>query len=95
MSRKYKVKRGPIYEISEVNTLQKPYLYKLRDIHTEKETYGWYYGRELCHADLSTDDLEVEEVLKTKKLKSGKTLIYCKFKGHDSSFNRWIERDKQ
>ena len=94
VSRKYNVKRGPIYEIAEVNTLQKPFLYKLRDMHTEKETYGWYYGRELCRADLSTD-LEVEEVLKIKTLNNGKVLIYCKFKGHDSSFNRWIERDKQ
>ena len=94
MSRKYNVKRGPIYEISEVNTLQSPFLYKLKDVHSGKEAYGWYYGRELARADLSTD-LEVEEVLRTKTLKNGKTLIYCKFKGHDSSFNRWIERDTQ
>ena len=73
VSSKYNVKHGPIYEISEVNTLQNPYLYKLRDMHTEKETYGWYYSRELSRADLSTD-------LKTKTLKSGKVLIYCKFK---------------
>ena len=94
VSRKYNVKRGPIYEISEVNTLQRPFLYKLKDIHTEKEAYGWYYGRELARADLSTD-LEVEEVLKRKHLKNGKTLIYCKFKHHDSSFNRWIEEGEQ
>ena len=94
VSRKYNVKRGPIYEICEVNTLQRPFLYKLRDVHTEKEAYGYYYGRELARADLSTD-LKVEEVLKTKRLKNGKTLIYCKFKGLDSSFNHWIEKGEQ
>ena len=88
------MKRGPIYEICEVNTLQRPFLYKLRDVHTEKEAYGYYYGRELARADLSTD-LEVEHILKSKTLKNGKTLIYCKFKGYDPSFNRWIERNKQ
>ena len=91
---KYGVKRGPIYEICEVNTVQSPYLYKLRDPHSEKEAYGWYYGRELVRADLSAD-LEVEEVLKTKRLKNGNVLIYCKFKDHDSSFNRWIEKGQQ
>ena len=35
------------------------------------------------------------DVLRTKKLKNGKILIYCKFKGLDSSFNRWIEKGKQ
>ena len=51
-------------------------------------------GRELVRADLSAD-LEVEEVLKTKRLKNGKELIYCKFKGYDSSFSRWIEKGQQ
>ena len=45
VSRKYNVKCGPIYEISEVNTLLRPFLNKLRDVHTEKEAYGYYYGR--------------------------------------------------
>ena len=53
ISCKYKVKRGPIYEISKVDTTQRPFLYKLRDPHSEKEAYGWYYGRELVRADLS------------------------------------------
>ena len=78
----------------EVNTLQRPFLYKLRDVYSDKEANGYYYGRELARADLSTD-LEVEEFLRTKKLKNGKTLIYCKFKGLDSSFNRWIEKGTQ
>ena len=91
---KYNVKRGPIYEVSEVNTLERPFLYRLRDPHSKKEAYGWYYGRELVRADLSTG-LKVERVLKTKKLKNGQELIYCKFKGYDSSFNRWMEKGQQ
>ena len=94
IGRKYNVKRGPIYEISEVNTVQRPFLYKLRDPYSKKEAYGWYYGRELARADLTTD-LKIEEVLRTKQLKNGKTLIYVKFKNHDSSFNRWIEKSEQ
>ena len=94
VSRKYHVKRGPIYEVCDVNTLQRPFLYKLRDVYSEKEAYGYYYGRELARADLSTD-LKVEEILKTKTLKNGKSLIYCNFKGLDSSFNRWIEKGTQ
>ena len=62
-----------IYEISEVNTIQRPFLYKLRNAHTKKEAYGWYYGRELCRADLSTN-LKVEEFLMTRVLKNGKTI---------------------
>ena len=92
VSRKYNIKRGPIFEISEVNTLQRPFLYKLKDVYTDKEALGWYYGRELARADLSTD-LEVERVLKEKTLQNGKTLIYCKFKDHDESFNRWIQKE--
>ena len=30
VSRKYNVKRGPIYEISEVNTVQRPFLSKIQ-----------------------------------------------------------------
>ena len=45
VSRKYNIKRGPIFEISEVNTLQRPFLYKLKDVYTDKEALGWYYGR--------------------------------------------------
>ena len=94
IGRKYNIKRGPIYEIAEGNTIQRPFLYKLRDPHSKREAYGGYYGRELARADLTTD-LKVEEVLKTKTLKNGKNLIYVKFKNHDDSFNRWIEKGEQ
>ena len=69
-------------------------MFKLRNVHTEKEAYGWYYGRELARADLSTN-LTVEDILKTRELKNGKTIIHVKFKGHDPSFNRWIEKEEQ
>ena len=54
----YKVQRGRVYEIARVNVLASPYLYKLMDIKTRKELYGWYYGRELARADLS--DLKID-----------------------------------
>ena len=94
VSQKYNVKHGAIYEISEVNTFQRPFIYKLKDVHTEKPIHGWYYGRELSRANLTTN-LKVEEVLKRKRLKNGKTVIYCKFKGLDSSFNRWLKEGEE
>ena len=75
--RKYNIKQGSIFEISEVNTIQRPFLYKLKDVHTDKEALGWYYGRELARADLSTD-LEVERVLKEKTLKMEKHLFIAR-----------------
>ena len=59
------------------------------NIKTRKELHGWYYGRELARADLS--DLEIERVLK-ERMVGGKKIIYAKFKNHDASFNRWIEK---
>ena len=52
----YKVQRGPILEISRVNVLTSPYLYKLMNPKTKKELHGWYYGRELARSDLSEPD---------------------------------------
>ena len=85
----YKVKRGKLYQISYVNTLASPYIYKLKDIKSNKELLGWYYGRELARADLS--DLDIETVIERKKTKDNRNLIYVKFKGLDESFNRWIQ----
>ena len=83
----YKVQRGSIHEISRVNVIAKPYLYKLQNIKTQKDLHGWYYAKELARADLT--DLEIEEVIKKKKIRNRK-LIYAKFKDHKASFNRWI-----
>ena len=91
-SRAYAVRRGPLYRVSRVNVLADPYLYKLSSLTNEREQAGWYYGRELTKGNLS--DLEVEHVVKVreKKTPSGKKLIKVKYKDHDDSFNRWIER---
>ena len=87
----YNVQRGPIHIISRVNVQASPYLYKLKSITTGLELHGWFYGRELASADLS--DLEIEKVLKEKTTRNDKRkLIYAKYKGLDSSFNRWTEK---
>ena len=88
----YRMQRGAdtIYQIARVNVLAQPYIYKLLDIKNGNELLGWYYGRELARADLS--ELEVERVLRTKTTKDKRTLIYVKWKGLNSSFNRWIEK---
>ena len=73
--RGYEVQRGKLFRIARVNVLTTPYLYKLFNMRSEKELYGWYYGNELAKGDLS--DLKVEKVIKEreKKTPSGKKLI--------------------
>ena len=92
--RAYEVQRGPLFRIARVNVLASPYLYKLFNMRSEKELYGWFYGFELAKGDLS--DLEVEKVIKEreKKTPSGKKLILVKYKGHDETFNRWIDKSE-
>ena len=48
----YKIQRGPILEVSRVNVLTSPYLYKLMNPQTKKELYGFFYGKELSRSDL-------------------------------------------
>ena len=86
----YNVQHGPIHIISRVNVQASPFLYKLKNISTGRELHGWFYGRELASAELS--DLEIERVEKQKTTKDKRKLIYVKYKGLDSSFNRWIEK---
>ena len=88
----YKVQRGPIYEISTVNVQSSPYIFKLMDIKSSTPLYGWYYGRELAKADLSTD-LEVERIIRKRTIDK-KKFIYVKLKNLDKSYNRWIEQPK-
>ena len=46
----YRVQRGPILEVSRVNVLTSPYIYKLRNPQTKREVHGFYYGKELAFA---------------------------------------------
>ena len=85
---RYHTRRGPIFEIDEVNTLQSPYLYRLKDIKSGKLLYGWYYGREIMRASLA--ELEVEKVLRRRTDKDGNKHVFVKLKGYDKSFNRWF-----
>ena len=89
----YNVKRGKIYVVSKVNVMSSPYLYKLTSITTNKQEFGWYYGRELASASLS--DLAIERIIRRKKSPDKRNLIYVKFKGLDDSYNRWIEKPKE
>ena len=84
----YDTRRARVYEVSRVDTFARPFLYKLRNFKTRSDLKGWYYHFELTHAD--TSQLDVERVLKETRTKDGRTLVFAKFKGHDSSFNRWI-----
>ena len=88
---RYHVRRRATYRIHSVNTVQKPYLYRLQDIESKKLLNGFYYGRELLAADL-VENLQVDHVLKRRRRKKdGKSIINVKFKGHDDTFNRWQE----
>ena len=89
----YNVQRGKIYVVSKVNVMSSPYLYKLTSITTNKQEFGWYYGRELASASLS--DLAIERIIRRKKSPDKRNLIYVKFKGLDDSYNRWIEQPKE
>ena len=95
-SKKFASKYNPrrnlrIYKIKSVNTLQRPFIYTLKDISPkQRPILGGFYGRELLSADL--DDLEVEKILATKKLEDGRTLVKCRYKGYSPSFDRWVEK---
>ena len=62
-----------------------PYYY-LKDLNNEK-LEGTFYEQELQKAQ--QDDLyTIEKILKTKNNK-----IFVKWKGYDSSFNSWIDKN--
>ena len=71
-----------IYDIKYSNV---PYYY-LKDLNNEKLD-GTFYGQELQKT--KQDDLyTIEKILKTNKDK-----IYVKWRGYDSSFNSWINKN--
>ena len=51
----YKERRGPVKEISQVNVLASPYIYKLMNPKTKKELQGFYCGKELMRPNLSDE----------------------------------------
>ena len=90
MGGKYGPRRGPIYRVHGVQTVAKPYIYKLQNINNGKLLPGRFYGAELLRADLAKD-LKIEKILKRATTPEGKKMIYVKLQGHNSSFNCWIE----
>ena len=80
-----------IYKIKSVNTLERPFIYTLKDISPQQRPIlGGFYGQELLSANL--DNLEVEKILATKKTTDGRTLVKCRYRGYSPSFDRWVEK---
>ena len=74
-----------IFEIYDIKYSNVPYYY-LKDLNNEK-LQGTFYQEELQKT--KQDDLyTIEKILKTNKDK-----IYVKWRGYDSSFNSWINKN--
>ena len=74
-----------IFEIYDIKYTNVPYYY-LKDLNNEK-LQGTFYQEELQKT--KQDDLyTIEKILKTNKDK-----IYVKWRGYDSSFNSWINKN--
>ena len=74
-----------IFEIYDIKYSNVPYYY-LKDLNNEK-LQGTFYEQELQKT--KQDDLyTIEKILKTNKDK-----IYVKWRGYDSSFNSWINKN--
>ena len=74
-----------IFEIYDIRYSNVPYYY-LKDLNNEK-LQGTFYQEELQKT--KQDDLyTIEKILKTNKDK-----IYVKWRGYDSSFNSWINKN--
>ena len=64
------------------------HIYYLKDLNGEK-IQGSFYEQELQKTNFKKDDLYIiEKILKTKG-----NQIYVKWRGYDSSFNSWIDKN--
>ena len=76
-----------IFVIYDIKCSNVPYYY-LKGLNNEKLD-GTFYEQELQKTDMKKDDLyTIEKILKTNKNK-----VYVKWRGYDSSFNSWINRN--
>ena len=64
-------------------------IYRLRDYGGEN-IKGGFYEKELQRVK-EQDEYRIEKVLRTKKVKGGKTLYLVKWKGWSEKFNSWVE----
>ena len=72
-----------IFLIKEIeNTF--PWTYVINDLNGE-EIIGTFYEKELQKT--SQEELKIEKVIKKKGNK-----LYIKWRGHDNSFNNWIDK---
>ena len=74
-----------IFEIYDIKYSNVPYYY-LKDLNNEK-LQGTFYEQELQKTK-QDDSYTIEKILKTNKDK-----IYVKWRGYDSSFNSWIDKN--
>ena len=72
-----------IYKINKSNVIT----YQLKDMNNEI-IKGQYYTKELQLTKNTTGEYIIEKILKTNKDK-----IYVKWRGYDSSFNSWINKN--
>ena len=75
-----------IFEIYDIKYSNVPYYY-LKDLNNKK-LQGTYYQEELQLTKNTTGEYIIEKILKTNKDK-----IYVKWRGYDSSFNSWIDKN--
>ena len=64
-------------------------VYLLRD-YSGENIKGGFYEKELQRVK-EQDEYRIEKVLRTKKVKGGKTLYLVKWKGWSEKFNSWVE----
>ena len=72
-----------IYKINKSNVIT----YQLKDMNDEI-IKGQFYTKELQLAKNTTGEYIIEKILKTKN-----NQIYVKWRGYDSSFNSWIDKN--
>ena len=72
-----------IYKINKSNVIT----YQLKDMNDEI-IKGQFYEKELQLTKNTTGEYIIEKILKTNKDK-----IYVKWRGYDSSFNSWINKN--
>ena len=72
-----------IYKINKSNVIT----YQLKDMNNEI-IKGQFYTKELQLTKNTTGEYIIEKILKTNKNK-----IYVKWRGYDSSFNSWINKN--
>jgi hypothetical protein len=93
-SREYRQKwSSELFQIYQRQMRDGILVYWLRDLSGEN-LQGSFYREELQPASYSTDTVyKIEKVLRTKRDRSGKKLMYVKWLNWGPKFNSWISED--